>query len=1107
MGYVLIVVSSIIGIILYSVLPRGEIVFLKDFVQKVSFTTETISVVSDLDLTGNLKLSQGNLIDGVDLSEFVIEANNYFDLLEILNVGQVEDAATSGQLITNNDYYQKSEVDNQLQRYLSLTGGTLTGGLVGTTARFVSLTGSLTGNVIGNVAGDVSGNARGLTDSPAITISGLTLPNGASLNYVLTSDANGKATWSNSLTELNSSFLSHSHDTRYYTQTQTTTLLNSYLKLTGGTLTGSLLGTQAMFTTFTGNLVGNVAGDLSGNVSGIHTGNVVGNVSGTAGGLSGNPSIAIGGLTLSTGAGNGYLLTSDASGVSSWQNYSAALLPIGTEGQALYNNAGTWTSYSELYYDDVNGRIGIGITSPNQKLHVIGNVQLNGNVGIGTNPLSILHITSDGNEIEANKSAEIVGEVGNPTLDQENTAEPDFEDMVWEFVIGYSKGQSFTAGITGDLAYIDLESPSPWETTVYIRSGENMSGTILATSGLSESLGLYWYRIYFSPPASVTSGQKYTIDFGDISSGYVTMGNNYAGGRFYDDYWSADVDYAFKTYVLQPPEVIDERYGWYIANDGSDGSDIKYGLYVDTVSGGSTANYGAYFADKVGIGTTSPAYKLDVAGTTQMTGFRLTTSPTAGYVLTSDASGVGTWQVATVSGAITGSGTSGYLSKFSDGSSITNSALFESLGNIGIGTTNPSAKLDVTGGSVLFSGTSGSTPTSGSGTRMMWIPSRYSFRAGTVTGDQWDNSSIGNYTFAAGYNTTASGNYAIALGSHTTANGNSALATGLTTTASGQYATAMGSGSIASGWYSTALGNYTTATAWASTSLGEMTTASGQWSTAMGRGIQASGNYSFAIALSDQSGINVTQANTMSIMGGNVGIGTTSPGTRLAVAGLTGTASYNLVRVDTATGNFYYDSSSIRYKENVQPLNADFLKILDVTPKIFTDKTSGNTEIGFIAEDFVGVGLDDLVIYDQLGQPNGLKYDKVPLYLLGMAKSQQTQLAALQSAIETLQLTDQGMILGMDISVPPSQNLIDRIQQVLEKLGIAIKDGIVSVKDLVAQTINVKTGRLEQIEMIDKATNDIYCTWVENGEWIKVKGTCDSITPTLTPIPTVSISF
>lgn len=53
----------------------------------------------------------------------------------------------------------------------------------------------------------------------------------------------------------------------------------------------------------------------------------------------------------------------------------------------------------------------------------------------------------------------------------------------------------------------------------------------------------------------------------------------------------------------------------------------------------------AYFTDDVGIGRI-PTAKLDVAGTLKADGFQLTDTPVDGYVLTCDASGVGTWQEA-----------------------------------------------------------------------------------------------------------------------------------------------------------------------------------------------------------------------------------------------------------------------------------------------------------------------------------------------------------------------------------------------------------------------------------------------------------------------------
>lgn len=50
------------------------------------------------------------------------------------------------------------------------------------------------------------------------------------------------------------------------------------------------------------------------------------------------------------------------------------------------------------------------------------------------------------------------------------------------------------------------------------------------------------------------------------------------------------------------------------------------------------------FADRVGIGLTNPSVRLDVNGQIRTTAFRLNSGGGAGKVLTSDASGVGTWQ-------------------------------------------------------------------------------------------------------------------------------------------------------------------------------------------------------------------------------------------------------------------------------------------------------------------------------------------------------------------------------------------------------------------------------------------------------------------------------
>jgi hypothetical protein len=69
-------------------------------------------------------------------------------------------------------------------------------------------------------------------------------------------------------------------------------------------------------------------------------------------------------------------------------------------------------------------------------------------------------------------------------------------------------------------------------------------------------------------------------------------------------------------------------------------------------------------------------------------------------------------------------------------------------GNIGVNIPFPLAKFHVYEGAVLFEGSSGSIPATGAGRRLMWIPSEGAFRAGTVTGSQWDF--ISTNSFASG---------------------------------------------------------------------------------------------------------------------------------------------------------------------------------------------------------------------------------------------------------------------------------------------------------------------------------------------------------------------
>lgn len=148
---------------------------------------------------------------------------------------------------------------------------------------------------------------------------------------------------------------------------------------------------------------------------------------------------------------------------------------------------------------------------------------------------------------------------------------------------------------------------------------------------------------------------------------------------------------------------------------------------------------------------------------------------------------------------------------------------------------------------------------------------------------------------------------------------------------------------------------------------------------------------------------NIIIAHNGTTSGGNVGIGTDIPGTALAVRGLTGTSSYNNVRVNTATGDFYFESSSRKYKENIRNYKQDYSAIYQASPKVYIDKASGREEIGYIAEEFDNLGLTDLVIYDDEGNPNGLKYEKISIYLLELMKDREVQMAEIREKIDWME--------------------------------------------------------------------------------------------------------
>ena len=138
---------------------------------------------------------------------------------------------------------------------------------------------------------------------------------------------------------------------------------------------------------------------------------------------------------------------------------------------------------------------------------------------------------------------------------------------------------------------------------------------------------------------------------------------------------------------------------------------------------------------------------------------------------------------------------------------------------------------------------------------------------------------------------------------------------------------------------------------------------------------------------------------------GSTGIGTETPGSRLDVNGILTVRTLGAAGATSlcrnASNQISTCSSSLRYKTNITPFHSGLNLIDRLRPIAFDWKANGEADLGLAAEEVAEVE-PLLVIHNESGEIEGVKYDRINLLLINAIKEQQAQIARQQEEIDTL---------------------------------------------------------------------------------------------------------
>ncbi|MCM2351211.1 MAG: tail fiber domain-containing protein [Bacteriovoracaceae bacterium] len=414
-------------------------------------------------------------------------------------------------------------------------------------------------------------------------------------------------------------------------------------------------------------------------------------------------------MLLNLGTGTAAPITDTNTVLEALENLQAQILSNDT----AFDGTGQWDKTgNKIFYNTDN--VGIGTTNPNEKLEVVGNIALSGKVRLkdsGSNYVELKSPTTIGSTVTltlpgtygGNGQVLITDSSGNLSWSTPSTNSAGIVDgsiVDADIATGANIAQSKIAGL--DTSLISIQNSITNLNTGAVAEGSNLyftearvlatdlagintiGGIINATDSVLSSIG----KLVGNHAALSSAQSNYVLKNGDTMSGNLQMaGHSISGLPAPTD----DTDAATKLYV--DTKTADVASQWM-----ETGSDIYY-------------NNG-----KVGIGTANPTMALDIVHNTSDTATatenvmvlnrKLTGSPIsagwgAGLLFRQsnqvDQDNYDAARVRSYWEASDNRFGMAFDTRTSSLSGLQTKMVISASGNVGIGTTSPSNKLDVTG--------------------------------------------------------------------------------------------------------------------------------------------------------------------------------------------------------------------------------------------------------------------------------------------------------------------------------------------------------------------------------------------------------------------------